>query len=97
MSPPDEQTRTRGYELTPVTIDHVQRGTKPRHIIHVSATDHEYETVDGLAFTLGVAALEAETIRDSTCVFSVRHPNGVHLYHVTYIDGVVVITKVAGS
>lgn len=53
-----------------------------RHIINDGIDD--YETSDGLAFTIGVCIIEAETRKNILTVFSVMHPNRVALYTVWY-------------
>lgn len=69
--------------------------SKTRHIIRDSHSDTEIATGDGLAFSLGVATVEAFTTRDVTRYYTVCHPNGVPLYHVNYVDsGNVVVTNV---
>lgn len=88
--------KTSGYTRGQFSIDRVTRGTPARHMIHDSESDCSYDTVDGLAFTIGVAAIEAEIAHDPARVFTVCHPNGVKLYIVTYTYGQIIITKMAG-
>lgn len=65
-----------------------------KHIIIDSATDRVYHTDQGLAFALGVACIEAETVRDFTRFWKVCHPNGTELYHVAYMpSGEIIMRK----
>lgn len=55
-----------------------------RHIINDGHDD--YDTTDGLAFSIGVCVIEAETRKSPLTVFTVKHPNHVSLYTVRYDD-----------
>lgn len=67
-----------------------------RHIIHDSHNNADYYTDEGLAFTIGVAALEAELTADPTRLYQIQHPNGVAIYYVVFLAETrqVVVTKI---
>jgi len=69
---------------------------RAKYLVWDSATDAYAECHGGLAFALGVAALEAETVRDHTRFWQVCHPNGVAIYHVAYMpSGEIIMHKVS--
>lgn len=67
-----------------------------RYLIEDTGTDAVTACPGGLAFALGVAALEAETAREDTRMWSVKHANGVLLYIVKFStqSSQTIITKV---
>lgn len=70
-----------------------------RHII-VAPNGNEYVTSEGLAFTLGVAVVEAEITKVTDGGFyRIQHPNNVDIYHVAYMpdSGQVIVTRVGGA
>lgn len=69
-----------------------------RHIILDSHNGAEFYTDEGLAFTIGVAALECELTADPTRFYQIQHPNGVAIYHINFIADTrqVLITKIGG-
>lgn len=75
-------------ELRVIVPQHAQ------HQIEDSVSGRIYLTNAGLAFTIGVAVMEAGLTRDSSRIYYVQHPNGVPIYIVAFIGGQVVTTKV---
>lgn len=75
-------------------------GDTPEHGKHyIMDSDTECITVcdGGLAFSLGVACIEAEIARNVHRYWQVCHPNGVVIYHVAYTDsGQIVVSRVGG-
>jgi enterochelin esterase-like enzyme len=75
----------------------VVTGDTPEHAKHLiwdSHTDMYAESNGGLAFSIGVAVLEAETVRDCARFWKVCHQNGTELYYVRYDSGHTFVTKV---
>ena len=65
------------------------------HLIWDSHTDTFAESDGGLAFSVGVAVIEALTACDTQRFWRVCHKNGAALYVVMWTDtGSVVVTKV---
>lgn len=73
-------------------------GDTPEHGKHLVWDSHANTLTEingGLAFALGVAALEAEIARDSSRFWQIQHPNGNVLYHVMWSpEPHITITKV---
>lgn len=69
------------------SIMHGKVSPPPRSAKHLIADSHSNTTVetnDGLAFTIGVAAIECELTKDVERHYCIRHPNDVCIYHVMY-------------
>lgn len=67
-----------------------------KHLITDSHSNTTAETDGGLAFSIGVAVVEAETTKDATRHYCIKHPNNVCIYHVAwgFVYGMVVVYPV---
>lgn len=72
-------------------------GDSPEHGKHLlwdsGSNTTTTQLTGGLAFSLGVACMEAELACDENRLFRVMHPNMVVLYEVKYHQGYVMVRK----
>lgn len=71
-------------EVRRVTPDSYGESTPVRYLIFDTKSESVIHSAGGLAFSIGVAIIEANQHKDEDRSYKVCHPNGVILYHVGY-------------